>query len=928
VTARIPLRPGEVIDRTQPIGFSWDGRSVCGFAGDTVASALLATGTRTLARSFKYHQPLGVLSGDLYDPHCRVSVNGVPNLPGAHLRLEAGMVVRSQGAWPSVDRDVKAVNGLLRSFLVPGFYYKTFMAPHALLPLYRHALRRFSAGGKALVPARPPAAEKRYVFHDVVIAGGGPAGIAASLAAARAGASVLLVEQEYEVGGSLRWGGAADLVLLAELRDALAAEAGVEVLVNSTVFGRYDDGWLGIRHGGRTLGEPERLLRGRPGALVVACGLVERPSLFHGNALPGTLLPTAVRRLVNLHAVRPGSRAVVLCHDDESVAAAADLEAAGAEVVRIEVSHGDPAVARARGRREVEAVWLTDGRRFDADLLVAAAGWTVPAALPSMAGGRVALSSHTRRFAIDELPGRVVLAGGIAGAGSVGDFVAHAAAVGEHAAHLAAPDRIAYAAAPAALPPGIDHDRLPSPLPRDAVVDFDEDVAAGELLIALDEGYDSIELVKRYTTVTMGSTQGKHSLVNAIAVVAAARGQSLEQVGTTTWRPPFTPVSLGMLAGPQRHPIRRTPLHAWHDAHGARFFAEGEWLRPESYGDPAGEARAVRESVGVIDVSTLGKIDVRGDDASRLLDYLYINSWASLAEGRARYGVMCDDAGIVVEDGVVGRLDENRFLLTTTSSGAQRTWRRIERIQQETFPESDLYAALVTDCYASMNVTGPRSRELLEPLIEECDLERDAFPFMHVRTARIAGVDGCFLWRIGFTGELSFELHVPAHAGLDVWHAILSAGERFGIRPFGVEAQRILRVEKGHFVVGQDTDSETTPFELGLARMVGQDKGEFVGRIELEHRRDREPSRRLVGLQHRTFLPESALVVSDGRSVGRVTSSKMSPTLERCVSLALLETAAADRDSVTVRLPDGSDAEADVVHGVCHVDPEGARARG
>ena len=897
------------------------------FDGDTVASALLANGWRTVSRSFKSHERRGILTADASDPHCNVSINGLANMRGAHVRLEEGMAVTSQGAWPSAAHDVKALNRLLHTFLAPGFYYKTFMAPRPLLPLYRSVLRRFSAGGEALSAGEPHGREKGYFFADVVVAGGGPAGMSAAIGAARVGARVLLVEQEYELGGHLRWGNSADLELLAELLRDVEAEPGIEVFCNSAVFGCYESNWIGIHQKGATFASPARLWRGRPRAFVLAAGLMERPAVFEGNGIPGVLLPSAVRRLLNLHAVRPGDRAVVAGTGDECAMAARDLEDVGVEVIVVDKDRG-ATVVKARGGRHVEEVHLSDGRLLEADVLVTAAGWTVPAALASMVGGTVRLSTETSRFVLDDLPDRFFLAGGIVVEGNADELAEQGRSVGTVAGHSAV-DGLGGAGGSRPIPelaPGSDGLLV---APTRGIVDFDEEVTVGDLRTAVDEGYQSIELVKRYTTATMGITQGRHSLVSAISVVADASGATADVVGATTWRPPFVPVPLKTLAGVPRHPIRRTPMHSWHESHGATMFVEGEWLRPDTYGDAAAEAMAVRERVGLIDVTTLGKIDVRGCDARRLLDYLYVSAWSSLDVGRARYGVMCDDAGIVVEDGVVGRLEDERFVLTTTSSGAQRTWRRIERIVQERFSGASLFAAMVTEHFASMNVTGPRAREVLTAVIENCDLDPGAFPFMHVRTARVAGVDGCFLWRIGFTGEVSYELHVPANNGLHVWQALLESGQRFGIQTFGVEAQRILRVEKGHFVVGQDTEPDTTPYVLGLGRMVGRDKGPFVGQLALEHERDRQPLRRLVGLQFSSLVPESTLLFSAEGAIGRVTSSKWSPTLGCCVALGLLACTVADAGSpVSARLGNGSRLAATIVPGVCHVDPEGARARG
>ncbi|MGE3256824.1 2Fe-2S iron-sulfur cluster-binding protein [Pseudonocardia sp.] len=926
---RLPRRPGEVIDRSSTLAFTWNGARHLGHPGDTIVSALAASGVRVFSRSYKYHRPRGLLTADVFDPGCQFQVGDEPNVRGAHRRLEPGMDVRSQNTWPSLRFDVKAVNRLAGRFLATGFYYKTFIKPERLWPVYEKVLRRFVHAGEVPPDSERPYFDKRYAHPDVLVAGGGPAGMAAALAAARAGASVMLVEQEYQLGGHLRWGGPDDLALLAELRAAVHAESGIEVLTDAVVAARYDGNWIAVAQRGLP-GIGERLDKARAGVLVVAAGLIERPYVFAGNDLPGVMLSTAVRRLIGLHAVRPGHRAAVLIANPEGDAAAADLRAAGVDVVELDarcVDRGGPRLVRAVGRGGVQAVELAGGRRHDVDLLVTAVGWTAPTSLLDMAGAVPVYRPDAARFVPGELPDTVLAAGGIAGDGTPAQLVAHAEAVGAEAA------RRAGGAAAREVPPlpEAEHPELFFARPIGGFVDLSEDVTAKDITTAVEEGYDSAELVKRYTTATMGPAQGKLEAINTAALVAEATGRTLAETGVTTWRPMYTPVSLGALAGRRFEPVRHSPMHRWHTEHGAVPLVAGLWIRPDHYGDPQAEARTVRSRVGIIDVTPLGKLDLQGPDVPKLLDLLYVNRVSTLDVGRVRYGVMCAEDGVVLDDGVTGRLGEQHWLMSTTSSGAATVWEWAESWLQTEHPHWQVHITPVTSAYASINVAGPRSRELLARLTD-VDLASAAFGYMNVRTGTVAGVADCVLWRIGFTGELSYELHVPAHFGLHVWEELLRAGGDLGVAPFGVEAQRILRLEKGHFIVGQDTDGLTQAHTAGLGRMIKLDKPDFAGKAELQWQSERAAYPRLVGIRplDPAVVPEEASqIVSDGgHIVGRITSSRMSPALGRAVCLGQVDAHLADAGTrLTVRLRDGRDIAAEVTADHAQFDPEGERQR-
>lgn len=927
---RLAAQPGEVIDRGAPLEFTWNGKPASGLAGDTVVSALMASGERILSRSFKYHRPRGVLTATYFDPNCTFQVGDEPNVRGAHRRVRPGDQVSSQNTWPSLRFDAKAANQVVGRFLGPGFYYKTFIKPQALWPAYQKVLSRFAAGGRPPSPGSVPGIfDKRYAHPDVLVAGGGPAGMGAAIEAARAGANVMLVEEEYELGGHLRYGDAADLALLSRLRAEVESQEGLEVLTDSVVSGRYDDNWVAVvqRSGAWST---ERLIKARVGTLVVAAGLIERPFVFENNDLPGVLLSTAALRLTGLHAVRPGTRAVVLTANASGDAVVDRMRTAGVEVVRVLDARRGQTVRRAGGRGAVAEVECGDGSTVAADLLITATGWTAPTSLLNMAGDRPVWDAMSARFVPgDHLPTTVMATGGLVGDGTRDELLAHGRATGAEAAARALGRR------PSTVP---SLGREPHPAlfrgPTHGFVDFSEDVWSKDVASAAAEGYDSAELAKRFTTATMGPAQGKLELVNTMAALAEATGRELASVGTTVWRPPYAPVSLGALAGRSHEPVRRSPIHLWHQSHGAVPLVAGQWIRPEHYGDPQAEVRNVRSRVGIIDVTPLGKLDLRGPDVPLLLDQVYVNSWGSLPVGSVRYGVMCAEDGVVLDDGVTGRLGEHHYLMSTTTSGAATVWELLEQWLQTGHPHWQVHITAVTTAYASINIAGPSSRELLGRLTSDIDLSAEAFAYMRVRRGTVAGVADCVVWRIGFTGELSFELHVPASYGLHVWEALLAAGPDLGVAPFGVEAQRILRLEKGHFIVGQDSDGLTQAYSAGLGALVRLNKPDFAGKPELAWQHElggAHPMLVALETEDPALVPAEAsqIVEGDDQIAGRVTSSRMSPTLGRSICLAqLTANLAAPGTVVTIVLPDGRRARAAVREQLAAVDPEGVRVRG
>jgi sarcosine oxidase subunit alpha len=738
----------------------------------------------------------------------------------------------------------------------------------------------------------------------------------------------MLVEEEYEIGGHLRYGGPEALAALAALRAEVNSYHNIEVLTDSVVTGRYDDNWVAVvqRSG---VWSHERLIKARVGTLVVAPGLIERPYVFAGNDLPGVMLSTAAMRLLELHAVRPGTRAVVLTANASGDEAVERLRSAGVEITLVIDARTGVTLRRAIGRGRLKAVECADGTKIPADLLITATGWTAPTSLLNMAGDKPIWDPVAARFFPSELiPPSVMATGGIVGDGAIDQIIKHGRAVGAEAAARAT------GAAPKPVPP-LTREAHPALFhgPTAGFLDFSEDVKSKDILAAVKEGYDSAELAKRFTTSGMGTSQGKLENVNAMAILAEATGRDLASTGTTIWRPPYAPISLGALAGRAFDPVRISPMQPWHVEHGAVPLIAGQWIRPEHYGDPSAEAQNVRTHVGIIDVTPLGKIDLQGPDVVKLLNLVYTNNWDNLQIGSVRYGVMCAEDGVVMDDGVTARLGTNHYLMTTTSSGAATVWETLEMWLQAAHPDWSVNVTPVTTAMASINIAGPSSRELLGRLTD-IDLSPEAFGYMKVRTGSIAGVPECVVWRIGFTGELSYEIHVPASFGLHVWETLLTIGADLGVRPFGVEAQRILRLEKGHLIVGQDTDGLTKAYEAGLGPLVKLGKDDFSGLPELRWQESLAGAHsQLVAIETtdpQLVPPEaSQLVVGKAEIVGRITSSRMSPTLKRSVALARVSGELSVPGSrLTIVLPNGSRAEAVVRENLAFIDPEGVRLHG
>ena len=834
---RLDPQPYERIDRSRSVSFTFAGWKVTGFEGDTLASAAFAAGKRVFSRSFKYHRPRGLYCCSGHCPNCLMTVDGVPNVRVCTEPIREGARVEAQNVRWSLDLDLMSVTDKIGGPFTPvGFYYRTFIRPRRLWPLYERFLRGAAGLGKLDEHAGH---SRRYDTEHrrarVLVIGGGQSGRAAALAAATLGPGVVLVDED------------------ARRRD-LRLE-GVEVLAPARALGVWEGGLVPVDAG-------TVLYRFRAERIVVAAGATEQTLLFPGNDLVGVMLPDGVRRLLRDFSIKPGTRAVVLGADDESLEVATDLREAGVAVPRVvDLREARPRELVAEGKKgRVRRLHVDGEHPIDCDLVVASGGRQPAYSLLAQAGARVEFDERRGVFVPTELPDGVDAVGSVTGEGCSSIV-------------------------------------LPAPAGKaKCFVCVCEDVTTKDVKRAIGEGFDSIELAKRYTTVTMGPCQGKLCHLPSIRLYAQENRMYEQAIGTTTARPPWAPVELGLLAGRELTPVRRTSIHFRHEEAGATIQWAGPWKRPYAYGDePEDEVRAVHESLGVIDVSTLGKLLVEGPEAVELLERLYPNRFGDMKAGRIRYGVLTSDGGRIMDDGTIARLGEDLFYVTTTSTGADAVTAWFEWWNAVWGFEAEIVN--VTGALAAVNLAGPRAREALGRLVEDPDdVSAEAFRYLDAKELQVAGVPTLAL-RIGFVGELGYELHYPSPAGEHLWDALVAEGAR----PFGLEPQRVLRLEKGHVIVGQDTDSESNLYSSGMSWLPKLDKEDFVGKFALEHFARREEKERLVGfVMEDDVLPaEGAQVVVEGYPAGRVTSARRSEAVGRVIGLAWVP---ADRAQAGTRI--------------------------
>ncbi|MDC0610154.1 sarcosine oxidase subunit alpha [Vibrio sp.] len=960
------LTSGGRLDRSQPITFTYNGKQYQGYKGDTVASALIANGIDIVGRSFKYSRPRGIIAAGAEEPNAILQVGAteatqVPNVRATQQELYDGLVCSATNGWPNVESDLMGVVGKVGGkAMPPGFYYKTFMSPKKMWPTYEKYIRKAAGLGRSPQENDPDIYDHMNQHCDVLIAGAGPAGLMAALCAAKTGARVIIADEQSEFGGSLL--STTDFIddkpalewvkgIVAEL----AKYPDVLMLPRSTVNGYHDHNFLTIHervtdHLMDRVGDSrvrQRMHRVRARWVVLATGAHERPLVYGNNDVPGCMLASAVSTYINRYGVVPGEQLVLMTTNDDAYQTALDWFNAGREVVAIvdtrKEANGElvelaksrgikvykgSAVIDVKGSKRVSGAVIAsidskgdkvtgNVRTLKCDTIASSGGWSPVVHLSCHTGSRPVWDDKAIGFVPGQTIQRQLTAGSINGLQTLEDVLKQGFEIGQKASQL-----LGYSATDVVCPKvntrkitepmalfHIPYTKPTSRAPKQ-FVDYQNDVTAAGIELATQEGFESIEHVKRYTAMGFGTDQGKLGNINGMAITAKKLGQTIPETGTTIFRPNYTPVTFGAIAGRNCNdlfdPTRYTAIHSWHDEHGAVFEDVGQWKRPWYY--PRGnetmqealdrECKAVRDSVGILDASTLGKIDIQGKDAREFIGRIYTNAWAKLEVGKCRYGLMCGEDGMVFDDGVTSCLGENHFLMTTTTGGAAHVLEWLEFYHQTEWPELEVYFSSVTDHWATMTIGGPNSRKLLAELTD-ADLSNENFKFMDWREATVAGVPAR-IFRISFTGELSFEINVQANYARYVWDKLFEHGRKYDLTPYGTETMHILRAEKGFIITGQDTDGSMTPYDLGMAWCVGNKKPfSFIGKRGMALGANKRSARKqLVGLKTvnpKEILPEGAQAVDDPnqpipmKMLGHVSSSYWSATLERSIAMGFIE---------------------------------------
>lgn len=964
---RLPEPMGLLIDRDHPVSFDFEGGSFTGFQGDTIASALLANQQWLLSRSFKYHRPRGPLTLAGQDANTLVQLGGEPNVLADRESITDGVVVSGQNYSGSLARDRDAYLDSLSGFLPVGFYYRAFFKPKGMWEKWERPIRKKAGLGKLDLTHQPEYYDKQYLFYDVVIVGAGPAGLSAAVTAAKQNVRVLLVDENPLLGGALSYhrfyhNNHDSIRLRNALVDNVAKNERITVFTNAVCNAWFKDNYLAVIQG-------KRLFKVRAKECIVASGSFEQHVVFRNNDVPGVLMTSAAMRLMHWYAVKPGNTAVVLTVNDDGycaaltlheqgvrVAAVVDLRHTGAlaEVDKPLVELGIRVISGAtvyeaianQEKHRLQAVDVRkiidkgrvepDGETIECDVLCMSGGYMPAYQLLCQAGATLSYSDDHASFALANLPEHLHIAGSVNDNHDLDCVMADGQMAATKALQNLGFDGIDYESMSCERVVNHPWPIFPHPKGKE-FVDFDEDLQVRDIINATRLGYRDIQLVKRFSTLGMGPSQGRHSALPAARLVADATDRSVSETGVTTARPPFAPEKLAHLAGRRFDPYRRTAMHQRHVALGAQMMPAGSWQRPAFYGPAsmrdecvAAEAVQVRTKVGIIDVSTLGGLEIRGPDAAEFVNRIYTFAFLKQPVGKTRYAIVTSEQGVVIDDGVACRLAEDHFYITATTSGVDRVYRDMTKWNAQWRLKVDIYN--VTSAFAAVNVAGPQARALLGDVVSDIDLSPEAFPYLAYRETTLFGAP-VRMMRVGFVGELGYELHIPAQYGEALWDHIMSVGQGHGIKPFGVEAQRLLRLEKGHIIVGQDTDGMSHPGELDLGWAVNRKKPFFVGCRSVDIMMAKSQTRKLVGfslpsseLKTKVLKPKEGHLVLHGQEVaGHVTSCEYSPTLDRIIGLAYAAVAdSSPGKPLTIRVDDNRTVNAEVVS-LPFFDPENHR---
>ena len=965
---RLRAPSGLLVNHNKTVEFSFEGKIYTGLEGDTIASALAANNVWLLSRSFKYHRPRGVMSMAGLEADTLVQLEHEPNVAADRRKITSDLKVMGQNYSGSLENDRDAMIGKFSHFMPVGFYYKAFFRPRGIWQKFWEPIVRKRAGlGKVRIDTPHAYYDKSYKFCDVVVVGSGPAGMTAALVAAEAGAEVVLIEQEPVIGGCLNYSRlTVDQSLTQnkrnELVHAVEKQAGIEIMADAVCNGWFADNWLPVIQG-------NKLYKLRAKELILASGKMEQPAIFHNNDLPGVLIGSAVQRLLRLYGVRPGKRAVILTANDEGyatalelfehdveVAAIADLRtqpadtplynAAKAKGISIHIGHAVYEAEYDAGKKHIKGVKLAkivngskladEKQQYACDVLSVSIGYTPTYQLALQAGGKISYDDDTSIFSITNLPEHFYLTGSVNGATDLNTILES----GQHAGYSAA--NALGLAVNNTTNKNKDNFELtdqsnyswpifPHPKGKE-FVDLDEDLQYADIVNACKDGYSELELVKRYSTVGMGPSQGRHSALATARIVAHQTQRKVAEVGVTTARPPFRAEKLGVIAGRSFEPERFTSMHHRHLESGAQMLTAGLWWRPAYYGSPENrdqcirnENQFIRNNVGLIDVSTLGGLEIRGPDAAEFLNRMYTFAYVKQKLGTSRYVLMTNAAGTIIDDGVACRFNEEHFYVTATTGGVDNVYRTM--LWWNTQWRLDVDITNVSAAYAGINIAGPKSREVLQKVCHDIDLSPEGFPYLGVRKGTVADIPARLL-RVGFVGELGYEIHVPSSQGESLWDALLEAGKEQMIKPVGIEAQRLLRLEKGHIIVSQDTDAMTTPQEAQMAWAIAKKKPFFVGGRSLQVLDNNPSKRKLVGFEisqpQKETVKESNLILDGNTIVGHITSVAASPSLNKIVGMGYAGIHADPGSQISIKLTSGKIITAQVVT-MPFYDPENKR---